>query len=583
MIRTFRLLRPMMRRYRRALALGVAFAVAEVVVSLAQPWPLSQVIDRVLTPGGANAGDRMYVAMAVAALLALVGLTALADYWSTRLLTASGLHLGSDLRAAVFQHLQRLSLTYHGERQVGDLSSRVTGDADRAQDMVVQVLSVLVPNGLLVIGMFAVMATIDPWFALLSIAVSPPLALNVVRSTRRLSAASKQARRLDGQVSATATESLSAVHLVQAFSLEHAQNRRFGTVASESVAAGLETARLQARFSPMIDVASAVATGVVLWFGADRVIEGRLSLGVLLVFLSYLGSLYKPIKAIAKLGTVTAKGVAAAERVMDVLATEPQVRERSWARPMPRGRGRITFDAVHAGYGDVEVLRGVDLDIESGETLAIVGTTGAGKTTLVSLVPRLADPRRGRVLIDGHDLRDATLASVRAQTSMVLQDSVLLRGTLRSNIAVGRPGATDAEVARAADLALVSEFAARLPDGLDTMIGERGVNLSGGQCQRVAIARAILRDSPILVLDEPTSALDAQSEDAIVEALRHLPAGRTTLVIAHRLSTVRTADRIVVLEHGLVVEQGSHAQLLRLGGRYRHLVELQFATDRSAP
>ncbi|HEX4980989.1 MAG TPA: ABC transporter ATP-binding protein, partial [Ilumatobacteraceae bacterium] len=543
-----RLMRPLMRRYRRALLLGSVLAVAEVLVSLAQPWPLSRIVDNVLTPGGSNYGSQWYVAGAIGILMCLVASTALLDYWSTRVLAAAGLHLGNDLRATAFSHLQRLSLRFHGDRQVGDLSARVTGDADRTQDMVVQTLAVLLPNALLMVGMFVVMAMIDPWFTVLALVATPVLAFTVFRSTTELKRASRRARKADGAVAAAATESLGAVHLVQAFSLEHRQEEQFGELNASSMRAGLESVRLQARFSPIVDLAGALSTSIVLWFGAQRVISGRLSLGVLLVFLSYLGSLYKPIKAIAKLSTVTSKGAAAAERVFEVLATAPQIVERPGARHLPRSTGRVDFVGVQFAYDDVVVLDGIDLSVEPGERLALVGPTGAGKSTLVSLVPRLADPQRGHIAIDRIDVRDASVASVRAQVSMVLQDSLLLRGTLRDNVAAGRPGASATEVERAVRLALVDEFASRLPDGLDTMVGERGATLSGGQRQRVAIARAILRDTPILILDEPTSALDAETEEHIAAAFANLPTGRTTFVIAHRLSTVRSADRIAVLE-----------------------------------
>jgi len=338
-----------------------------------------------------------------------------------------------------------------------------------------------------------------------------------------------------------------------------------------SLAAGLESARLQARFSPLVDMAAAISAGLVLWVGAGRVMSGELTLGLLLVFVSYLGSLYKPLKALSRLSTTLAKGTAAAERVDALLSEVPDIAESAYPIPVRRLRGYVHLEGVHFSYGGNEVLRGVDLEVAAGETLAIVGPTGAGKSTLVSLVPRLIDPTLGAVHLDGFDVRGLELDGVRSQVAMVLQDCVLMRGTLRDNILLGRPDATDSAVARAARLALVDEFAGRLPDGLDTPVGERGATLSGGQRQRIAIARAILRDAPILILDEPTSALDAESEALLVEALAGLPAGRTTLLIAHRLSTVRRADRVAVLEDGRIVQSGPPAQLADLHGRYRDL------------
>lgn len=569
---------PLLRRYRRGLLLGAVLAALEVLFNLAGPWPLSFVVDQVIQPNGRHGGDARWLGGAIAAMLVLVGSTALLDYWSTRLLSASGLYLANDLRDEVFTHLQRQSLRYHGDRQVGDLAARITGDVERSQDTIVQFLSVLLPNLLLIGGMFVVMVALDPWFTALALVLTPPLAFLVHRSTRQMKSASRRARKADGQVAAAVTENLSAMQLIQAYSLEDHQRDSFNKLSESSRRAGLETARLQARLSPLVDTSSALSMAVVLWMGATRVMRGEMSLGVLLVFLSYLGSLYKPIKALSKLSTVTAKGLAASERIMEILQTSPQIADPP--RPVVAGRttGQIEFDRVSFSYGREQILSDINLQIAAGETVAFVGPTGAGKSTLASLVPRFIDPEQGFVRMDGCDIRAMSVRSVRNQVSIVLQDCVLLRGTLRDNIACGSPGATEAAVQRAARLALVDEFSSRLPDGLDTLIGERGNNLSGGQRQRVAIARAILSDRPILILDEPTSALDTISEEFLVEAIANLPKQRTTLVIAHRLSTLRHADRLVVLEGGRIVEAGSSTELLSSDTSYRHL----FATHQAA-
>jgi ATP-binding cassette, subfamily B, bacterial len=567
---------------RRALSVGVLLAVVEVAIGLALPWPLQWVVDNVLRPAEDTVGpdDAGTVLLVVALIyLALVGVAALVDYWSTRLMVASGLQLARALRGGVFGHLQRLSLRYHGDRSVGDLSTRVTSDVDRAQDMLVQLLAVLVPNALLIFGMVGVMLVIDPWFTLLALAPTPLLAIATYHATHQLKAASRSARAAEGHVAAAATENLGAMNMVQAFSLERAQNDRFSELTGASLAANLEAARLQARFSPVVDVTGALSVALVLGLGAHRVLDGAMTLGVLLVFLSYLSSLYKPIKQLAKLSTTLSKGAAASERVFAVLGTAPIVADRPRARLAPALSGAVAIDEVTFSHGREAVLDNLTLHIASGETVALVGRTGAGKSTLASLVPRLIDPEAGVVSVDGIDVRDLALNSLRSQVAMVLQDTVLLRGTLYDNIAWGRPGASDRDVRRAARLALVGEFAARLPDGFDTVIGERGSNLSGGQRQRVAIARAILRDAPILVLDEPTSALDAQSEELLVAALESLPGDRTTLVIAHRLSTIRNAHRVVVLEGGRIVEQGPHRELVTRDGPYRRLAGTTSTTE----
>ncbi len=581
MIRAVARFRNSIRPCRRALALGAVLTVLQVGFDLAQPWPLRWVVDGVLTADPRPADTNLRVGLAVLSLVGLVGVGSVVNYWATRLLSSAGLHIAADLRLRVLSHLQKLSLSYHGRQRVGDLTARVTSDVASTQDMIVQVLSVLLPSTALVAGMFVVMLAIDPLFTGLALLVTPVLAMMTHRSRTELRMAARQVRKSDGAIASAAAEDLSAVHLVQAFTLETDRMTRFVWLTQDSLAAGLRSVRLQARFSPMVDLAGACSVAIVLWFGAQRVLSGHLSLGVLLVFLSYLGSLYKPIKALSKLAQVVTKGAAAAERIGDVLDTEAEIRDEPGAVAR-RLRGGIELRQVGFSYGREPVLEDISFTVAPGETVALVGPTGAGKSTVASLIPRLLDVDRGAVLVDGLDVRQHELVSLRRQVSMVLQDTVLLEGTLWDNIVCGQQ-ATRRQVQRAVDLALVSEFAARLPDGLDTRIGERGANLSGGQRQRVAIARAILRDAPIIILDEPTSALDANSEQLLVAALANLPAGRTRIIIAHRLSTVRDADRIMVLSQGRLVESGSHDELVALpDGLYRRMVGFQIGHERLA-
>ncbi len=577
MLRAILRFRDIISTYRKSLLLGTTLTIVDVAVSLAEPWPLRTVVDGVLRPDGGRVDDaQLRIALAVLAMVVLVAIGSVVSYWSMRLLSAAGLNVGSDLRERVMAHLQGLSLRFHGDHRVGDLSARVTSDVDNSQEMLVQVLATLFPNVLLVVGMFVVMMFLDPVFTLLALASTVPLVIATHRSRSRLREAARRTRKANGELASAATESLAAVHLVQAFTLEHDRMQRFAGLSRTSRQAGLEAVRYQARFGPMVDIAGMLSAALVLWFGANRVLDGSLSLGVLLVFLSYLGSLFKPIKALSKLSTVVSKGAAATERIIVTLDTVPEIVDRPRAVRLPI-MGGIRFDDVSFSYGRESVLNNLSFDIEPGQTVALVGPTGAGKSTIASLIPRLVDVDSGAVTIDDIDVRDFKLASLRGQLAMVLQESVLFNGTLRDNIVCGRQGAGAADVARAARLALVDEFACRLPAGLDTHIGERGANLSGGQRQRVAIARAILRDSRIIILDEPTSALDAASEQLLMEALSNLPAGRTTLVIAHRLSTVRQADKILVIEAGALIESGSHDELIRRGGLYSRLSSFQSA------
>lgn len=571
-----RVVRPLrwahVRRYWPALLVGSLLMVLQVLAKLAQPWPFGWLVDHSLTgaPKGASAirGDLL---LAVGSLAALVTIGALVGYWSTRLLSSAGLHVANDMRGRAFAHLHRLSLGYHKQHRVGDLSSRVTEDVDHTQDMLVQMLANLIPNLLLVVAMLVVMLTIAPLLTLLSLLTTPLLALAIYRSRRRLCQASWRARTADGAVETLATDSLGAIGLVQAFTLEAHQTGHFEELSGDSLSAGVEAVRLQARLGPMVDVAGLVSIMLVLWVGTNRVANGHMKLGVLLIFLTYVGSLHRPLKALSKLPMIVTQGLDAAERIDEVLSTEPDINDRRDAIRAPPFKGHIRFDAVTFSYGREPVLRAVSFDINVGETVALVGPAGAGKSTLASLVPRLLAPVTGAVLIDEHDIREYSIASLRAQVSMVLQDTVMLRGTIRDNIACGRPGASRSAVERAARLALVDEFTDRLTDGLDSHVAGRGVDLSGGQRQRIAIARAILRDAPILILDEPPRASDNESEELIVAALDNFPRSRTRLIVAHRLETIRRADRIVVMNSGAIVEEGLHADLIGAGGLYSRL------------
>jgi len=581
MMHTIRRLRPYALPYRRALAVGGVLTLAEVGLSLAQPWPLRWVVDGVLQPDQPATHPQLILAVSAVSLVALVLLAGFADYWATRLLAAAGLHVANDLRLSVLARLQRQSLRFHGKHRVGDLTARVTSDVAYTQDMLVQVLATLLPATALVIGMFIVMVTLDPVFTALALLSTPPLIWATRRARKELRSAARRVRKADGALASAATEDLSAIHLVQVFGLEHERLRHFAGLSETSLTAGVESVRVQSRFGPLVEVAGVVSTAVVLWFGAERVLSGHLSLGVLLVFITYLGSLYKPVKQLTKLSQVVSKGAAALERIGEVMEAPIDIVDAPGAVAIPI-RGKVEFRNVSFTYGREPVLSDLSLTIEAGQNVALVGPTGAGKSTIASLIPRLADVTAGQVLVDGIDVRRHQLAVLRGQIATVLQDTVLLDGTLRENIICGYPGARDRDVRRAARLALVDEFASRLPDGLDTHIGERGANLSGGQRQRVAIARAILRDASIVILDEPTSALDAGSEELLVAALANLPQGRTKIVIAHRLSTVRDADRIFVLEQGQIVEAGTHHQLASYGGLYAKLTRFQSGDQRLA-
>jgi subfamily B ATP-binding cassette protein MsbA len=395
------------------------------------------------------------------------------------------------------------------------------------------------------------------------------LFLVVFTYTRRIKHASKAARRKESDIASVASETLSAIHVVQAYTSERRHERRFREHNVERLVAGLDAVRAQARLTPAIDVITAAGTGIVLWFGAHRVLDGTMTLGLLLVFLAYLSQLYRPMRSLSKLAWVVSRGQASADRLQELLSVDVRIVERADAVRAPALRGAVQLESVTFGYyANEPVLHDVSLAAAPGETVALAGATGAGKSTLVSLIPRFYDPWDGAVLVDGHDVQSFTVASLRRQIALVLQDSILFHGTIYENIAYGAVDVTEDDVLAAAEAAYVDEFVRQFPDGYATLVSERGTTLSGGQRQRIAIARALVRNAPIVILDEPTSGLDALSERLVLRGLERLAEGRTVFVVAHRLSTLRQADRIYVLEAGRVVDSGTHDELARQPGPY---------------
>jgi len=593
MIDTLRRFRGFLVPYRTRLATGAVCTLASSALALAQPWPLKVIVDNVLRGRPADLpwvsaqswSKTELLNVAIGAFIAIVLLGALFDYFGTYLMDSSGIRMVADVREALFARLQRHSLGFHASQRTGDLISRVMSDTGRVQDMLIQSFSVLVPNVAMLVGMMTVMLLLDWSFTLIALAVGPPLFFLMVVYKNRIKGASRRARRLEGQLAAHTAEVLGAVRVVQAFTREDFEDERFSRQSTSTLGANLEAVKLQARFSPLVDILAGLGTAVVLFVGTHRVLSGQISLGLLLVFLSYLGSLYKPMRQLSKLTYVNARGVASSERVSEVMDAEPDVQDERGAIAAPRLSGRVRFENVEFAYtAGHPVLHDIDLEVEPGQVVAVVGPSGAGKSTFVSLIPRFFDPQRGRVLVDGYDVRSLRLASLRAQVAIVPQEPLLFDGSIFENIAYGRVDATEAEVLEAARDALVDDFVQDLPDGYDTMLGERGASLSGGERQRISIARAIVRDAPLLILDEPTSNLDPVAERMLVDALDRLLAERTAFVIAHRMSTVARADQVIVFDHGRIVERGPHAELTQLpGGLYRSFLELQLGANGRPP
>jgi subfamily B ATP-binding cassette protein MsbA len=551
-------------------ALAAVFGIIRYLIPLALPWSVKVLVDDVLGGGASRTQPHIQLDVLMAGLVALYLVFGVVSYWRSYLAGLAGHRLIFDLQGDLYQHVQRMSLSFFDRQRIGAVVARMTSDIASAQNFVGAAFVNTAMDLASIVAILVVLAVAHWKLALVAVVVLPCYAVISHRLTRLIK---RQSRRIHDQleeISGELHEQMGAIATIQSFTQEEAEAREFERHSRRYLHSVLESVRLQSVALGVTGFLTALGPVLVLWFGAHEVLAGRLTVGTLMAFYGYLGLLYQPVQRLAELNLVVSNSRAAMDRIFEVFDTYPEVRERPAATQLGRARGELAFEAVSFRYdGESPVLHGVDLRIPAGTTVALVGPSGAGKSTLVKLLPRFYDVTTGRVTIDGADIRDFTLKSLRRNIGIVAQEPLLLSGSIAENLRYGRPDATDAEVRDAARLAFATEFIERFPDGYETEIGERGLRLSGGEKQRLAIARAFLKDAPVLILDEPTSALDPESEALIKQALTELLRGRTALIIAHRLSTIEHAGEVVVLDRGRVVERGPHRQLLEQNGLYR--------------
>jgi ATP-binding cassette subfamily B protein/subfamily B ATP-binding cassette protein MsbA len=572
----------------------VIWALAQVFLmagfELLKPWPLQIVIDYVLggkpAPVGGSLGELLSLPPAVLLLVACAGmilvnlgagaLTLLHNYTTIRV----GQNMVNDLRGDLYAHLQRLSLAYHSRQRVGDLLYRITADSFAVQTMIMNGVLPILSAMILLAGMLIVLFPMDPLLTMLALTIVPVLFLLISGFNRKIVDVATEVRDLDSRVYSLVQWGMAAIKVVQAFTKEEEEHRRFMGASQDSLRATLRLYNWQTLYSGAVNVVIALGTAVVVYAGARSVMSGTLSLGQLIIFISYLAQLYNPINQITQSWGLIAGARVGAARVFEVLETEADLKSGSRQFPPQGAQGDVAWRDVRFRYRpETPVLQDIDVAVGAGMKIAIVGPTGAGKSTLLGLLPRFFDPTSGSVTIDGVDIREYQIPSLRRQIGMVLQPPLIFPLSVADNIAYGRPGAGHAAIENAARLARIHDLVATLPQGYETQLGEAGALLSEGEKQRITIARALLRDAPILILDEPTSALDVETEALVMEAIERLMEGRTTFIIAHRLSTVRRCDRIIVLRDGVIAEEGTLADLLRRDGVFADYYRTQFAPE----
>ncbi len=583
----------LIRPYRKTLVIIFLAMLVETLMSLATPWPLKIILDNVVGDHKMSpwlhhlfrplleSGSKAQVAAVAASLYVLISLLgAIASYIDNYFTESAGQWVAHDLRMRMYGHLQRLSLGYYNTHQTGTILSTITTDIQTIQGFASSSTLNILVDMLTIVCMLGLMFWLNWDFTLIALAVTPFLLLFVSRFKKAVKTATHEVRKEQSEIVAVVQQGLESMQVVKAFGQERTEEDLLATVSHATVAAALKARSVKALLSPVVTVTVAVCTALVLWRGAILILNHSMTIGELTVYLAYLTRFFKPVKDLATTTNAIAQVSVGAERVRTILDTDDITPEKTNGLEPTTLQGAVEFQQVAFGYdAETPILTDVSFTIKPGEFVGVVGPTGAGKSTIVSLIPRFYDVQSGNVLVDGENVRDYKLKHLRDQIGYVLQETILFRGTIFENIAFGRPAATREDVIAAAKLANADEFISRMPLGYDTVVGERGSTLSGGQRQRIGIARVMVRNSPILLLDEPTAALDSESEKLVIDALQKLMKGKTVIAIAHRLSTIKNASQIIVIDRGVVAESGSHEQLMALSGIYAGLHHTQFDLD----
>jgi ABC-type multidrug transport system fused ATPase/permease subunit len=581
------------RPYRKWVAVILFAMLIEAVMSVATPWPLKIIIDDVVGRGTLPQhlhwlnylfplNSKVAMAGIVAFGFVLINVIgSLAGYVNSYFNENVAQHVANDLRRKIYHHLQHLSLSYYDTHQTGKLLSTITADVATIQDFASSTLLTILVDAMTIFGMLVLMFYLDTGFTFAALAVTPFLLLFVSRFKKVMKKATREVRKDQSSMLVVLQQGLESIRAVNAFGRQEFEEDKLKQISQETMDAALKARRVKSVLAPVVTIMVSLCIGLVLWRGTDLIFAKLMTVGELTVFIWYMNKFFSPVQDLAKMTSTIAQATVALERIQSILDTKPLMLYTQGREP-GKLRGDIAFENVSFSYNpDSPVLLNINFSIQYGQRIGIVGPTGGGKSTIVGLIARFYDPTSGRVLIDGADITEFRLDALREQIGFVLQDTALFYGSVRDNIAYGRPGASEEEIIEAAILSNAHEFISVMPHGYDTIVGERGVTLSGGQRQRIGIARAVVRNSPILILDEPTASLDTESEKVVMEALENLMVGRTVITIAHRLSTIRDADKIIVLHKGKVIEEGTHDQLIAQGKMYCDLCKVQAWSDHS--